>query len=69
MELSTIFLIITVSILWLNAGIRAAREFNEIDNDATDWLTFPFLLKVLVILSAPIWILIFERHILETKRK
>lgn len=68
MELS-IFTVVILSILWLNVGIRATREFNDIDNDAMDWLTFPFILKVLVILAAPIWILIFDRHILETKRK
>lgn len=69
MELSTIILIIAVSILWLNAGVRATREMNDIDNDAAEWLTFPLPLKIVTILIAPVLILVFDRHILDTKRK
>lgn len=69
MEISTIILIIAVSVLWLNAGVRATREMNDIDNDAAEWITFPLIGKIITILIAPILILIFDRHILDTERK
>lgn len=60
---------ILIAILWLNAAFRATREMNELDGDAMEWITFPFIGKVVVIIFAPILMLVYERHILETKKK
>ena len=60
---------VVAAILWLNVGISSTRDFNDIDNDATDWVTFPLLLKIITILLAPIMMPIFDRHIFETKKK
>lgn len=62
-------LLIAIVIIWLNIGIRATREMNDIDNDAAEWTTFPKSLKILTIILAPILLILFERGVLETKSK
>lgn len=69
MELSTILIVIAVSVLWINAGIRAVREMNDLDNDAIEWITFPLVFKIIAILLAPILMPVFERWIFDTEKK
>jgi hypothetical protein len=66
------FIAVTVSILailWINAGIRSIREMNDVDNDAAEWATMPFMLKIVFILFAPLLMPFYERGILNTRKK
>lgn len=57
-----------ISILWLNVGVYAVREMNETDNDAANWNSVPLWLKAFMIAIGPIALLIYDRHILDTKK-
>jgi len=69
MNTFTVVTISVLAILWINAGIRAVREMNDLDNDAIEWVTFPLILKILAILFAPLLMPLYERGILNTRKK
>lgn len=62
-------LLVILAILWLNSGIRATREMEEVDGDALEWIALPLVAKVCMVLISPVLMLIYERHIFETRKK
>ena len=61
-------IMIAVVVIWLNLGIFSVRAMNELD-EATPLEDMFLPLRLLVIITAPVALLVFERHLLYSSRE
>ncbi len=57
----TFFLLLLLAPLWFSVAFLCVNDFVDIDGSRDDWESLPFLLRAILVATAPLWFLWWSR--------